>query len=81
MSQTSNIIIGEFGLDFNFPDKHRSAVRLKAGPSACKEWQRAADIAGSRAVVKFTVPGPMTLMDGMVIIFVIDSRNHFTKSR
>ena len=41
------------------------------GPSACKEWQRAADIAGSRAVVKFTVPGPMTLMDGMVIILIL----------
>ena len=44
---------------------------LKAGPSACREWQRAADIAGSRAVVKFTVPGPMTLMDGMVSIFIL----------
>ena len=48
----------------------RSAVRLKAGPSAYREWRRAANIAGSRAVVKFTVPGPMTLMDGMVKIFI-----------
>mgnify|MGYP006863785732 CR=1 FL=1 len=44
---------------------------LKAGPSACREWQRAADIAGRRAVVKFTVPGPMTLMDGMVIMLIL----------
>ena len=50
---------------------HRSAVHLKAGPSAHREWTRAADIVGSRAVVKFTVPGPMTLMDGMVNIFIL----------
>ena len=58
-------------LDFNFDEKYRSAVRLKAGPSACREWRRAANIAGSRAVVKFTVPGPMTLMDGMVSIVIL----------
>ena len=51
--------------------QHRSAVKLKAGPSAHKEWKRAADIVGSRAVVKFTVPGPMTLMDGMVSMMLL----------
>ena len=54
--------------EFNDLSRNRSAVQLKAGPSAHKEWTRAADIVGSRAVVKFTVPGPMTLMDGMVNI-------------
>ena len=50
----------------------RSAVHLKTGPVCYKEWQRSAEIAGTRAVVKFTVPGPMTLMDGMVNIFYED---------
>ena len=60
----------------------RSQLQLAAAPSCWREWRRAADLAGSRAVVKFTVrvthylewylalvlqvPGPMTLMDGMV---------------
>jgi len=43
-----------------------SSSQLAAAPSCWREWRRAADLAGSRAVVKFTVPGPMTLMDGMV---------------
>ena len=39
---------------------------LESGPRCWREWQRAASIAGDRAVVKYTVPGPMTMMDGMV---------------
>ena len=45
----------------------RGPVALKeSGPRCWREWQRAANIAGDRAVVKYTVPGPMTMMDGMV---------------
>ena len=51
----------------------RSKLQLKeSGPSCSKEWKRAADIAGTRAVVKYTVPGPMTLVDGMVNIHYTD---------
>ena len=51
----------------------RSKLQLKeSGPSCWKEWKRAADIAGTRAVVKYTVPGPMTLVDGMVNIHYTD---------
>ena len=44
----------------------RSQLQLAAGPSCWREWRRAADLAGPRAVVKFTLPGPMTMADGMV---------------
>ena len=44
----------------------RSRLQLAAGPSCWREWRRAADLAGPRAVVKFTLPGPMTMADGMV---------------
>jgi len=51
----------------------RSKVKLyEAGPSCWKEWKRSAEIAGDRAVVKFTVPGPMTLVDGMVNMHYTD---------
>ena len=33
----------------------RSQLQLAAAPSCWREWRRAADLAGSRAVVKFTV--------------------------
>jgi len=51
----------------------RSKLQLReSGPCCWKEWKRAADIAGDRVVVKYTIPGPMTLMDGMVNVYYTD---------
>ena len=50
----------------------RSRLQLAAGPSCWREWRRAADLAGPRAVVKFTLPGPMTMADGMVNLYYED---------
>jgi len=51
----------------------RSKVKLReTGPSSWKEWKRSAEIVGDRAVVKFTIPGPMTLVDGLVNIYYED---------
>ena len=48
----------------------RSKVSLgPGGPRSAMEWRRAQDICQDKAVVKFTLPGPMTLMDGMVNLF------------
>ena len=48
----------------------RSKVSLgPGGPRSAQEWRRAQDICQDKAVVKFTLPGPMTLMDGMVNLF------------
>ena len=48
----------------------RSKVSLgPGGPRSHQEWTRAQDICQDRALLKFTLPGPMTLMDGMVNLF------------
>ena len=48
----------------------RSKVSLgPGGPRSAQEWRRAQEICQDKAVVKFTLPGPMTLMDGMVNLF------------
>ena len=39
------------------------------GPQSAGEWRRARDLCRDRAVLKFTLPGPMTLMDGMVNLY------------
>ena len=45
----------------------RERVRLSSqGPRSAMEWSRARDICQDREALKFTLPGPMTLMDGMV---------------
>ena len=45
----------------------RAKVKLgPGGPRSSQEWRRAQEICRDRAVLKFTLPGPMTLMDGMV---------------
>ena len=51
----------------------REKVRLSVqGPRSAGEWSRARDVCQDRARLKFTLPGPMTLMDGMVNIFYQD---------
>ena len=40
----------------------RSRLQLReSGPGRWKEWKRAADIAGDRVVVKYTIPGPYVI--------------------
>jgi len=57
----------------NFIPAVRSKLQLQeTGPSCWKEWQRSAEIAGDRAVVKFTIPGPMTLTDGLLNLYYED---------
>ena len=41
----------------------RSKLQLReSGPCCWKEWKRAADIAGDRVVVKYTIPGPYCML-------------------
>ena len=57
----------------NFIPAVRSKLQLKeSGPSCWKEWKRSAEIAGDRAVLKFTIPGPMTLTDGLLNFYYQD---------
>ena len=44
----------------------RGPLRLRSSARCWREWSRADQAAAGRAVVKFTLPGPMTLADGMV---------------
>lgn len=44
----------------------RGKVKLRGSPQCWREWKRASDAAGGKAEVKFTLPGPMTMVDGMV---------------
>jgi len=44
----------------------RGKVELEGGPECWKEWKRSNDAAGGAAVVKYTLPGPMTIVDGLV---------------
>ena len=50
----------------------RSKIQLRDGPQCWREWKRAADMVKDGAEVKFTVPGPMTLVDGLVDKFYGD---------
>jgi len=44
----------------------RENLSLKKGPICWKEWKRAQDAVGKDVTVKFTIPGPMTLFDGIM---------------
>jgi len=44
----------------------RGKLSLKAGPICWKEWKRAEELVGGKATLKFTIPGPMTMFDGIV---------------
>jgi len=44
----------------------RGQLSLKEGPVCWKEWKRASDIGGDNVIIKFTIPGPMTIFDGVV---------------
>lgn len=44
----------------------RGAITLEGGPQCWREWRRALDKAPGGAKVKFTLPGPMTMTDGLV---------------
>lgn len=45
----------------------RERLRLSSqGPRSAMEWIRARDVCQDREALKFTLPGPMTLMDGVV---------------
>jgi len=44
----------------------REQLSLRDGPVSWKEWKRAKDLAGGNVILKFTIPGPMTMFDGIV---------------
>ena len=50
----------------------RGAITMKGEPQCWREWRRSADLVGEGAVVKYTIPGPMTLVDGLVDKFYND---------
>jgi len=51
----------------------RGPVSLKSGPVCWKEWKRANDIVTDGTVVKYTIPGPMTLVDGLANLHYQDT--------
>lgn len=51
----------------------RGKVDLKGGETVCwREWKRAQGLASDNVTVKYTIPGPMTLVDGII-------NNHYSK--
>jgi len=44
----------------------REQLSLRDGPVSWKEWKRANELAGENVILKFTIPGPMTMFDGIV---------------
>jgi len=44
----------------------RSKLQLKGAPQCWMEWARARDLKPEGVELKYTLPGPMTLVDGMV---------------
>jgi len=44
----------------------RGQLSLKNGPICWKEWKRAKDLTDGNVTLKFTLPGPMTMFDGIV---------------
>jgi len=44
----------------------RDQLSLRDGPICWKEWKRANDLVGENVILKYTIPGPMTIYDGIV---------------
>jgi|ERR1711872_253241 len=44
----------------------RGKLSLKNGPICWKEWKRAQDLMDGNTILKFTIPGPMTMFDGIM---------------
>ena len=51
----------------------REQLSLAGGPVCWKEWRRAADLTGGNVTLKFTLPGPMTMFDGIVNLHYQDT--------
>jgi 5-methyltetrahydropteroyltriglutamate--homocysteine methyltransferase len=44
----------------------REQLSLRDGPVCWREWKRAKDLTEGNVILKFTIPGPMTIFDGIV---------------